>query len=268
MVMGTDDRGVQTDPSLNSRYQFWTFGYSTGDPIPYSVTLLRRNLDEARRKFDPEKTDSAFDRMVLVGHSMGGLLVKMMVVDTGTRLWRLISDQRFEALVGEADDRALFRNALFFDAYPEVRRVIFIATPHQGSRMDRGSLQHLGSRLLRIPDPLRAAHDRLIARNQPAFFKEHFRERIPTSIDELAPGSPILTGLHDLSPVLPSNIIRSSRCSPTLCIQAGPTASSHLKAQHLEGAASEQIVSSGHLCQEHAGVIDEVRRILVEHERR
>ena len=31
---------LQTDPSLNSRYQFWTFGYSTGDPIPYSATLL------------------------------------------------------------------------------------------------------------------------------------------------------------------------------------------------------------------------------------
>ncbi len=259
---------LQTDPSLNSRYQFWTFGYSTGDPIPYTVTLLRRNLDEARRKFDPEKTDPGFDRMVLVGHSMGGLLVKMMVVDTGTRLWRLISDQRFEALIGEPDDRALFRNALFFEAYPEVRRVIFIATPHQGSRMDRGSLQHIGSRLLRIPDPLRAAHDRLIARNPPAFFREHFRERIPTSIDELAPGSPILTGLHDLSPVPAVKYHSIIAVLPDTLHSGRTDGLVAFESAHLEGAASEQIVSSGHLCQEHAGVIDEVRRILVEHEKR
>ena len=83
---------LEADPSLADRYQFWTFGYSTGDPIPYSASLLRRDLDEVRRKFDPDGSDAAFDRMVLVGHSMGGLLTKMMVQESGTRLWQI--DQR------------------------------------------------------------------------------------------------------------------------------------------------------------------------------
>ena len=60
---------LEADAALRDRYQFWTFGYSTGDPLPYSAALLRRDLDEVRRKFDPDRSDAAFDRMVLVGHS-------------------------------------------------------------------------------------------------------------------------------------------------------------------------------------------------------
>ena len=131
--------------------------------------------------------------MVLVGHSMGGLLAKMMVQDSGTRLWRLISDRPVEDLAGDQADRDLFRRALIFKPRPEVRRVVFIATPHRGSRVDRGRLGRLGSRLVRLPDPLRASYGRLVARNGPEFFKERFRKGLPTSIDELEWGSPILT---------------------------------------------------------------------------
>jgi pimeloyl-ACP methyl ester carboxylesterase len=156
---------LEADPALRDRYQFWTFGYSTGDPIPYSAWLLRRDLDEARRRFDPDRTDAAFDRMVIVGHSMGGLLAKMMVQDSGSRLWQVVSDRPFEELAGDTGDRDLFRRALFFKPRPEVRRVVFIATPHRGSRIDRGRLERLGTRLVHIQEPLRAAYSRLRDRN-------------------------------------------------------------------------------------------------------
>ena len=109
--------------------------------------------------------------MVVVGHSMGGLLAKMMVQDTGTRLWQIVSDRPVDELVGEPEDVERFRRALFYKARPEIRRVIFIATPHRGSRVDQGPVGHLGSRLIRLPDPLRASHDRLIARNSPGLFQ-------------------------------------------------------------------------------------------------
>jgi len=147
---------LEADAALRDRYQLWTFGYSTGDPIPYSAALLRRDLVEVRRKFDPDGTDAAFERMVLVGHSMGGLLTKMLVQDSGTRLWRLISNRPADELAGEPEDRDLFRRALIFKPCPEVRRVLFIATPHRGSRVDRGGLERLGSRLVRPPFVLRA----------------------------------------------------------------------------------------------------------------
>jgi pimeloyl-ACP methyl ester carboxylesterase len=256
---------LEADPLLRNRYQLWTFGYSTGDPLPHSASLMRSNLDEVRRKFDPSASDQAFDRMVLVGHSMGGLLAKMMVQDTGTRLWQIVSDRKVDELVGDPQDLQLFRHALFYKARPEVRRAVFIATPHRGSRVDRGPLGHLGSRLIRLPDPLRATHDRLIARNSPDFFNERFRRGLPTSVDELEWQSAILMRLDELGivPTVKVHSIIADQHDPPKA--GGSDGMVPYESAHLDGGASELIVSSGHLCQDKPAVVGEVRRILVEH---
>ena len=256
---------LEGDPAIKGRYQFWTFGYSTGDPIPYSAHLLRRNLEDARRTFDPDRSDPAFDRMVIVGHSMGGLLSKMLVVDAGDQLWRVVSDRPFGELRGEKEDLDLLQSGLLFRARPEVRRVVFIATPHRGSHFDQGAIQHVGTRLVRVADPLRAAHQRLVTRNDPAYFRDHFRKAIPSSIDELEWGSPILTGLSRLS-ITPAvkvhSIIAVRRDSPSGDRTDGLV---RYDSAHVEGVVSEKVVTSGHLCQDRPEVIGEVRRILAEH---
>jgi pimeloyl-ACP methyl ester carboxylesterase len=256
---------LEADASLRDRYQYWTFGYSTGDPIPYSASLLRHNLDEVRRRFDPDGSDGALDRMVIVGHSMGGLLTKMMIQESGTRMWQVVSGRPVDELVGEPEDRDFLRSALIFKPRREVRRVVFIATPHRGSRVDQGPLEHLGARLIRLPDPLRASYNRLIARNRPDFFTERFRKGLPTSVDELEWQSPILMGLEALG--LPSTIkahsIIADRRDPPAA--GGTDGMVPYDSAHIDGAASELLVSSGHLCQDRPAVIGEVRRILVEH---
>jgi pimeloyl-ACP methyl ester carboxylesterase len=256
---------LEADPAIRDRCQFWTFGYSTGDPIPYSASLLRRDLDEARRKFDPDGSDREFDRMVIVGHSMGGLLTKMMVQESGTRLWQVISDRPVDELAGDPVDRDLFRRALIFKPRPEVRRVVFINTPHRGSRLDRGGLEHIGSRLVRLPDPLRASYNRLMARNGPEFFKPHFRKGLPTSVDELEWQSPLLMGLDAvrLAPTIEAHSIIADRRDPPRA--GGTDGLVAYESAHLDGTVSEFLVSSGHLCQDNPAVIREIRRILVEH---
>jgi pimeloyl-ACP methyl ester carboxylesterase len=258
-------KALEADPALKEGFQFWTFGYSTGDPIPYSAYLLRRNLDEVRRMLDPGNADAAFDRMVLIGHSMGGLVSKMIAVESGDRMWRVVSDRPVGELMGEEDDRKLLRSGLIFGAHAAVRRVVYIATPHRGSRFDRGSIQRVGARLVRLSDPLRTAHYRLIAQNPPDFFREHFRKSIPSSIDELEWGSPILSGLLELAhppAVKVHSIIPVRPGSPPNRRTDGLVS---YESAHIAGAASERIVSAGHLCQDHSEVIGEVRRILSEH---
>jgi pimeloyl-ACP methyl ester carboxylesterase len=256
---------LEADPAIRDRFQFWTFGYSTGDPIPYSAHLMRRNLDEVRRKFDPDRSDQAFDRMVVVGHSMGGLMTKMMAVDPAERLWSVVSDRPPGELKGEKDDVEMFRGAILFGPRPEVRRVVFIATPHRGSRFDRGSIQQLGTRLVRVPDPLRATHHRLVAGNPPTFFREHFRRSLPTSIDELEWGSPLVTGLFavPVAPAITAHSIIAVR--PGLRPSAQTDGLVSLDSAHIDGVASEKVVAAGHLCQDNPDVIAEVRRILAEH---
>ncbi len=255
----------EADSALRDRYQFWTFGYSTGDPIPYSASLLRHNLDEVRRQLDPDGSDGALDRMVIVGHSMGGLLTKMMAAESGLRMWRAVSDRPVEELAGDPEDRDRIRGALIFKPRPEVRRVVFIATPHRGSRIDQGPLGHLGSRLVRLPDPLRASYKRLIEHNRPDFFTERFRRGLPTSVDELEWQSPILVGLEELrlGPSIMAHSIIADRGDPPKA--GGSDGIVPYESAHIDGAASELLVSSGHLCQDRPAVIGEVRRILVEH---
>ena len=38
---------LESDPALRERYQFWVFGYSTGQPILYSARLLRQAILDA-----------------------------------------------------------------------------------------------------------------------------------------------------------------------------------------------------------------------------
>ena len=109
--------------------------------------------------------------MVVIGHSMGGLLAKMMVQETGHRLWQIVSDRPADELVGDAEDLELFRSVLFYKPRREVRRVVFIATPHRGSQLDRGPVGHLGSRLVRLPDPLRDVVQPADRAEQPQFLQ-------------------------------------------------------------------------------------------------
>jgi pimeloyl-ACP methyl ester carboxylesterase len=256
---------LEADAALKHSFQFWTYGYSTGDPIPYTAHLLRNDLDLVREKFDPKKSDAAFDRMVVIGHSMGGLLTKMIAVDSGDRMWHVVTDHPFVDLKGETEDRNLLHNGLIFVPHTEIRRVVYIATPHRGSHFDRGSIQSLGTRLIRLPDPLRAAHHRLVAHNPPEFFREYFRKSMPTSIDELHWDSPILRGLSGLSHA-PGVKVHS-----IIAVRPGSSSAERsdglvtYESAHIADAASEKVVSANHHCQSHAEVIAEVKRILAEH---
>src|SRR5262249_40175486 len=91
---------LRNSPAIASRYQFWVFLYPTGMPIPASARQLRESLARARDAVDPCHADDSLDRMVLVGHSMGGVLSKMMVQDTGPVLWNAaitVPQDRFRA---------------------------------------------------------------------------------------------------------------------------------------------------------------------------
>ena len=91
---------LEADPAIRDHYQFWTFGFSTGEPILYSASLLRQALTDARERYDPGRTDKAFDRMVLIGYSMGGILAKAMAGESQSTLWDEISSRPFARLSG------------------------------------------------------------------------------------------------------------------------------------------------------------------------
>ena len=116
----------------------------------------------------------------------------MIAVDSGHRLWRAVSDRPVDQLKGEGEDCKLVRECLIFGTHLGVCRVIYIATPRRGSRIDSGSVQAIGTRLALLPDALRSPTQ--VGRGEPSgLFREPFRKVLPSSIDELEWESPILT---------------------------------------------------------------------------
>ena len=222
---------------------------------------LRRAIRRAREAFDPGVTDEAFDRTVVVGHSLGGLVAKMTAQATGPKLWRTVSAEPPERLSGPAEDVRLMREAFIYDRLPEVNRLVFIATPHRGSPQARGVLGDLGTRICRVTGGAGDVHRSLLGCNDAGFFESGFRSRPPTSVGELEPGSPLITSLNELGidPAVGFHSIIPSRGRGT------GDGIVPLASAHLEGAASELLVRAGHVCLEERDVIRETARILAEH---
>ena len=89
---------LQADPEIRTRYQFWFFQYDSGNPIGLSALRLREALGAAVARLDPEGKDAALRRMVLIGHSQGGLLVKMQSISSGDRLWNAASKKPLDEM--------------------------------------------------------------------------------------------------------------------------------------------------------------------------
>ena len=256
---------LESDPALRGRYQFWLFTYASGDSIPFSAHQLRLSLRRARLLFDPKGTDEAFDRLVVIGHSLGGILAKMMGQSSGLRLWQTVSDLPIDKIAGPQKDCLLLRQVYCYERVPEVRRIVFIATPHRGSPLASGLVRDLGSRLCDRDGSFREARATILARNDADSFVSAFHRENPTSVGELAEGHRLLAALCDRG-IDPSvrfhSIIAELRDPPSAGATDGivPYSSSHL-----ECAGSELLVHGSHICLSNPAMIQEARRILREH---
>jgi pimeloyl-ACP methyl ester carboxylesterase len=250
------------DPTIEGRYQFWLFQYNTGQPILYSAMLLRRALKNIVKELDPGEEDAALQRMVVAGHSQGGLLTKLMAVKSGNRFWEIVSSQPFDDVDMAAQTRELLREAQFFDPVSSVKRVIFIATPHRGSYHATGWTLNLLRRLIRLPGTLASQLQDLLQRQG---FAHLGITQLPTSVDNMSPGHPFLRALNDLNidaGVSAHSIIAVLGDGPVTGKTDGMVA---YESAHIGGVASEKVVRSSHSTQSHPETIEEVRRILIEH---
>jgi pimeloyl-ACP methyl ester carboxylesterase len=256
---------LRGDPELRERYQFWVYFYPSGDPFLFSATKLRQALNDARATLDPSHTDSAFDRMVLVGHSMGGLLTRLMVIDSETRFWDSIANRPFDELQAGPGQKQLISNVFFFEKNPSIQRVIFIATPHRGSTLSGGFLGRLGNALIRLPGMFESTQRDLIAKNAEGFFKNSRVGSPATSITQLSPQSGALVAMNDrpFAPGLIYHSIIAKAGSGDLATSTDLIVS--YSSSHLEGAASEKVVKGNHGCLSSNETINEIKRILSLH---
>jgi pimeloyl-ACP methyl ester carboxylesterase len=250
------------DPEIRSHYQFWFFQYDSGNPIVLSSLKLRDALVAAVARLDPQGKDPALRRMVLIGHSQGGLLVKMQAINSGDRIWSSASKKPIDELQLSDQTRELFRRAMFVEPVPEVARVVFICTPHRGSFVaGRNLIANAVRAFLALPFNL-AGLDKDIVRNRDAL-QSGVSLVVPSAVDNMSPRHHFIRTLRTIpveSSVKVNSIIAVETDGP---VEQGNDGVVEYSSAHIEPVESELVVRpSSHSTQGNPHTIEEVRRIL------
>ncbi len=265
MAMFNDLRSI---PEIRDHYQFWFYLYPTAQPFWLSAAMLRRDLADLRQVLDPQRREPALDQMVLIGHSMGGLVARLQTVSSEDRFWRAVSEKPFEELKASPDVLERLRACFFFQPNPSIRRVITIGTPHRGSSFSNQTTQWLAAKLIRLPSMILLSQETLFRENRD-FFAENSLLRITTSIDSLSPKTaifPVLISCPKPPWVTYHNIIGMiPRRGFFGKLSSGDGVVSYESA-HMDDVESELIVPADHSSvHTHPLAVLEVRRILLQH---
>lgn len=249
------------DPVIRRKYQFWYAFYPTGAPVLTSAAMIRQDVTDLRRQFDGKRFP-AVRQIDLVGYSMGGNIARILATDIGTRLWDRVVKVPFDEVKLDPADREAIRSAVFFRPLPGVRVVVFIATPHRGTRLADASIAHWGDRLIRLPGDLLGVQSRFFAAVSDVLQGDTPMPSRLTGINALSADAPLYAaweGLPMEKGVRFYSIIGDRGRGDT------PNSSDGIVgywSSHLEGAESELIVPTGHDAQAYPGSEQEILRIL------
>ena len=247
--------GLEADPEIRKHYQFWVFAYPTGNPVLYSALRLREELAKVDKLYPNHKD------YVLVGHSMGGLLSQAQVTNITRADWEKTLGALGMQLFATLKPASVVAKATAFKANPRIKRVVFICTPHRGSKMASGGIGSLAIKLISLPTDLATTMKSEIPTET---LRKINNGRLPNSVSNLAPDAPYLAVLNSESIQAPYHSIIGNRGKP------GPLAESTdgvvpYWSSHLDGARSEVIVPGPHGACELPQTIAELDRILELH---
>ena len=260
---------LRSSPELRSRYQFWFYLYPSGQPFWISAAELRHDLAEMRATLDPQHREPALDQMLLVGHSMGGLVSRLQTIESGDNFWKLVSDQPFDAVKANDETLRALAALFYFRPNPAIRRVIFIGTPHHGSSYASDTTRYFLNKLITLPTKLTSGAQQL-KRDNPKLFRADNPIDIYTSLDSLSTKSPFLPVMlssprpeavhyHSIIGKIPAGGFKGR-------VAGGGDGVVSYESAHLDNVDSELVIDADHLSvHRHSRSVLEVRRILLEH---
>ncbi len=240
---------LMSDPELGPRVQCWCFMYPTGLPLPSSAARLRSGLKQASEKLEQRKPGHAPADLLLVGHSMGGLLSRMQVIDSGEAFWRTWFTKSPGKIALDTEAETVMRDTLLFKANPAVKGVVFIATPHHGVKLAEGWLGRLGSKLIRTPLQLVQVLTSIATLDIEAINPARLgMNKLGTdSINGLATKHPVIAAINSRPLRAPAySIIAVEEDKPT----PEETTDGYVPyiSSHLDGVKNEVLVKAGHRC--------------------
>ncbi len=251
---------LRGDKEIRDNYQFWFYSYPSGYPYPYAAAILRKELDAAEKRF-PLK-----HKMVVIGHSMGGCISRLLITDTNEKLWLDYFGKSPSKTILSPKTKEIVEESLVFDHRPEVGRVIFISAPLKGSDLASGWAGRISSRLIKAPFALLNAGNEAVK----AVVSSGDSLKVtgmPNSVDTLAPNNRFVQEINQvpLSPGIPYHTIMGDRGKGGNHDKTSPVQSDGVVpywSSHMDGAESELVVPSSHSAHQNPQAIEEVGRIL------
>src|SRR5688572_28699375 len=139
---------LRADEDVRRNYQFWLFSYPSGYPYPYSAAILRRELDHMEHRHSLRK------KMVVIGHSMGGCISRLLITDTQRRVWDHLFTVPPERMDVTPEHKHILTESTIFKHRTEIGRVIFISSPLRGSDFASNWMGRIGAALVQAPATL------------------------------------------------------------------------------------------------------------------
>ena len=209
---GTFDNLVNrllSEPGIRQNFQFWYYNYPTGVAWTVSARGFRESLERLRAQVDPLKMNPNWKHMVLVGHSMGGLITHYSQCVEPWNLLRAadIPDEKLRRYLKPTYVDAPFADSAleplrgdYFFRPVEAGLVVYMATPHRGAPVARYCIVTLLSKLVTLPQTLLKEAYNIATLQQDMLILNPSNVYLWfTSINQLNPESYSIRGLQGLS---------------------------------------------------------------------
>lgn len=253
---------VMGDPVLREHYQVWQVFYSTNMPILESRFQIYAIIQQSFNLVDskvPAKKDA-----VLVGHSMGGIIARLLVSDADLTpaAMKLLPNRRAQQFKNDP----LFKSRLDIQPIPNFSRAIFLAAPHRGTEFADRWFTLAARKVIRLPGAFLGALSDVIQSSDPdlqAFIKDVDNGLIQNGPSDLSKNSNFTRLTKNVVPYKGMkfhSIMGNATKSDDLNIITDDVVP--YTSAHLDGALSEKIIKGGHSIQETPEAVLELRRIL------
>ena len=251
---------IMGDRVLRDHYQVWQVFYSTNMPIWESRYQINALLKQAFSRTLPDSA-SAHDA-VLIGHSMGGIISRLLVSDADIRAYAIphLSDDERKFLYEHPSIVDRFQ----FEPIKNFSRAIFVSAPHRGTAYADKWFTRSVRKMISLPNDF---FDTLKDGNLLHKTSQAVKLGVATiGPNDLSDQSTFMTLTENIVPVAGfkyHSIMGNHTQSQDPQLMSDGIVP--YKSSHLDQAISEKVIKGGHSIQETPEAVHELQRILREH---
>lgn len=253
------------DTVLRDHYQVWQVFYSTNMPILESRYQIQALIENTFKQQVTQPSDLADQQAVLIGHSMGAVIARLLMSNDDLRPNALLDidprdRQKLMAL-------PIVQKRFTLEALPEVGRMVLLSAPLRGTDyVDRWFTRAI-RKVIRLP---KSFMESVVTGTQSVQMDQKLLEtihrislkKIQNGPSDLGENSDFIHLTKDVNIVnIPYHSIIGNNKGDVPKAEMTDGIVSYRSA-HLDGAQSEKIIEGGHSIQETPEAVLELRRIL------